>query len=411
MPTLWQYIRIKTGSASSLDQAKQRFQRCRFPFLSFHIRSVAQAQSQFISLLTGPENIQPRGVKFTSDYGLQALPVILEMCNKTELEEIVIYEHALLEDLPVPNLKRLFIHTIPNSWLTTPPPPKLTALVVTKPVHWTLLQYILANSPCLQRAMLWVAESGKTFSGLASESPSSKSGLHLLPYLLSFGIVSESEEDLPLDLLRNFSLPVLHSFEYYTGRKDHQWMVWPTSLGLLSGVRRLTIQSHSQALIEIFEATPVLEELRISWNSYDLPGVFQPLIDLPSSDPQRSILLRLKVLQLSWESWQIGIQDAAPQLRQLAQAWSTPTPGRPNPITHFKLVFCNREHHRAKRLWDAIVQDGPLDLDLEVICDLQWGSVHIPIACETYEFLFTEVKRRAVLQGDGTWKVRYAPAY
>ncbi|TFK62424.1 hypothetical protein BDN72DRAFT_964568 [Pluteus cervinus] len=420
VPALWRYISMHTASARSFDRGRQWLQRCRLPFLSLDIHKQNQQFEELLVLLKQPSiRIRALEVVFASeDEALQSLPTILG-CNSEELEELVVRDQYQLAELPVPSLKRLYTHKVPVSWTTTPPPPQLTLLFVTMPVHWSLLEQILLQCPCLQRTMLSVGENGTQLS--CGTEPNdivspSKSGPHVLADLVSFGFVNDcKEENLPSDLLRNFSFPVLRAFEYYVEHQDRESLTWLTSHDILPHIQRLTLQLPHlmpEMLTKFIESAYTLEELSISCKLKTFQDILQPLTDIPSSYPQSITLPQLKALQFTSQTCFSEIQESAPQLRQLAQAWSTPVEGRPHRLTHLKILCWNSTDDHAADLRDAILQEGELDLQLEVVhfSTSTWLS-NVPIAFEMYQPPFSEIRTRKIFQADGNWKVRYGPVY
>ncbi|TFK62418.1 hypothetical protein BDN72DRAFT_848714 [Pluteus cervinus] len=116
IPELWKYISFNTSSPGSLDRAKGYLQRCRFPALSLEIQTPSPEFNQLLTLLKAPSiHIRALDIVSTSeDETSRALPVL--GCNLDELEEIVVRsEHFHVSDLPIPHLKRLFIHQVPAS--------------------------------------------------------------------------------------------------------------------------------------------------------------------------------------------------------------------------------------------------------------------------------------------------------
>ncbi len=415
---LWQDILFSTTSPSSLSRAKQLFQRCRLPYLSLDIWKLDSQFDQFMSLIKEP-SIQVRGLEviMSRNYNVvAALPSIFD-CISEELEELMLHDQYELLNLPLPNLKRLYINMVPRSWTTTPPPPKLTNLFLAGEIHWSLLEFILSSCPCLQNVMIGVGEEGIQHSGFQALSEGALQKRYTLSDLVSFGVMNRcSNSEIPADLLKNFKFPSLHAFEYYVESAGRESLTWFTALGFLCRIRRLTLQIfhlRPHMLAKIFESTGLLEELSILFDQKTIPvgDVIDTLTAFPSSYPFSVIVPQLKGHQFSWTRWSDEIQALVPQLREFAQAWSTPVEGRPHRLTDVNILIWDDAKDHLLDFQKALLQNGELNLNLKTIYSSSemWTLDINPISFEMYRLPFNEVRRQDVLQADGTWKARYGP--
>ncbi|TFK65731.1 hypothetical protein BDN72DRAFT_962290 [Pluteus cervinus] len=431
IPALWRYAAFFDLFSHQLDRLKLRFERCPTPFLSLTFPGGTPQLDELMALLAKPViRIRALEVTFTSkDEALKVLPAILS-CNSGELEELVICSQDRFPDLVVPNIQRLYIHKAPVSWSTSPPPVRLTNLLITSPIHWSLMENIFVHCLCLQQAVLSVAESEEQFLGPteANDVVLTQASPRVLPELVSFSLVNDCKyNDLPSDLLQSFSFPALRAFEYYVEHKDRESITWLTSHDLLSHIRRLTLQGRCmtrEIVTSCIKSAYSLEELSISCDYKKLGEVLQPLIDIPSSYPQHIILPQLKALQLASQSNFEDLKELSSQVRRLVRAWSTPTieagasaEGRPHRLTHLKfLCWTPNDNHRATEFRDAILQDdgiGDVKLEIIHISSAAGKMVSIPLAFEMYQAPFNEVRTRArkILQADGSWREEYGPVY
>ncbi|TFK64340.1 hypothetical protein BDN72DRAFT_846687 [Pluteus cervinus] len=266
-PALWNHVSVNNLLPGTFNLAKLWLSRCRFPSLTLGFRdiSLTTLAQLLVSSQTQIRRLELHTTNANDDRILQA---IIDGGHGDELEEIVIkHEENIIDDLPVPHIKRLYLEQVPTSWSRTSPPQQLTILRITDDIHWEMLDLILSECTVLQKLYASMAEDGPRPLDRRMSLKGATTHSHLTYLGLSY---TPKDGEFPSDLISSFSFPSLSVFECHLAWTSNPEVVsaatkWLDSLPFLGQLKRLSLliefkvpQSFYDSLLSRAEA---IEEL------------------------------------------------------------------------------------------------------------------------------------------------------
>ncbi|TFK64476.1 hypothetical protein BDN72DRAFT_264384 [Pluteus cervinus] len=321
------YIYIST--VGQVELAKTWAIRCYLPslilILDGHNISSSEAQ-ELLGLLQGPSR-SPRQIDVIG-LGYIARHAIMEFMlqrNHPALEELVLRDCGnALPSLPTAStsLRRIYIHTAPETWRHSLPPSQLTVLWLTSMIHANALVAFLVNCPNLESLYVHIAESGLRPN---PESQALKDAT--LPQLTYFGLENDYlvGGEPSRDLLQGFSFPSLRVAEYSVRRQSQASSLWPGFARILKLVGRLTLQFRvsfpsQDSFFYLLKHAPSLTELTISTNARFMSDTITSLASTDVMLPSLQTLYLDGSCKLTkWLSFQ-------PQLAEFALAYPSSKP-------------------------------------------------------------------------------------
>ncbi|TFK62416.1 hypothetical protein BDN72DRAFT_964560 [Pluteus cervinus] len=433
VPLLWSNMQVSTNDrCSSINLATEWLPRCRRISLTLRWTEERPELDGFLtSLRESGAILQRANVDFQDeDYQKRCFPVLIEH-HRSTLEELVIADDLPLDDLLLPNIKRLYLNQFPQSWSSSLPPTSLTTLCLTAEIHLEALTTLLLNCPFLKQIFVTIGEAAHRFSDDANsiQTATTVTPHHHLRYL---GI-SGDDANIAGDLLHKFAFPSLYVLEYRpwdTALPEMQWLI---SHPLLPSIKRLTLQLEDDSsemdliLRSVLRLTDSLEELLI-YSSFDAFSIVLSVLskarcvspDSNSTNTEDLALYRLKRLHFALDAKFIDIDRSyRNSLRNLLEIWapinpasdSNPTTSRPS-LIEFSLVNWSDDENDATKLRNTIQMKAAPTCHIRLVrLEQDFWTEQFPLAFEMFPLPFSDTQRYRLLSPAGEWESKTGPIY